>query len=348
VLSAVGQVVRIPESQMDAFTAVAGSGPAYVFLLAEALMAAGVAEGLPPATADAIVRGLLRGAGILLAESADSAAVLRERVTSPNGTTAAGLAVFEERGKTVEYLVGTMIELPRAALRAGEIAEAGEFLPEIVKAPLIPGVQGVEENGDVTAMLAWHAAHGGTHLKTGDARLALPGDTNSALAQGQYRVEHLARVSESSARRVYAWAWEAWESIDADTVEWVEDRDARRRFQRRVLAAHFVEPMTNALRRQAIGTAFAAIQAAQRRDSKQRGAQHAQRLERKIGDYLGMVEDLRRHGEDVRAAHRLPQVPAWAKASEAEPAPRKARAGKPSAPVVPALAIEPDPMEAAP
>lgn len=98
VLSAVGLVVRIPESQMDAFTAVAGSGPAYVFLLAEALVAAGAAEGLPPDTADAIVRGLLRGAGILLADSTATAAVLRERVTSPNGTTAAGLAVFEERG----------------------------------------------------------------------------------------------------------------------------------------------------------------------------------------------------------------------------------------------------------
>jgi pyrroline-5-carboxylate reductase len=118
VLSAVGQVVRIPESQMDAFTAVAGSGPAYVFLLAEALMAAGVAEGLPPATADAIVRGLLRGAGILLAESADSAAVLRERVTSPNGTTAAGLAVFEERG-----LRAIVHEVVRAA--AARSAEMG-------------------------------------------------------------------------------------------------------------------------------------------------------------------------------------------------------------------------------
>lgn len=98
VLSSVGVVVRVPESQMDAVTAVAGSGPAYLFLLAEALLEAGRKEGLPADVADALVRQLFRGAGILLAESPESAATLRERVTSPNGTTAAGLAVFEARG----------------------------------------------------------------------------------------------------------------------------------------------------------------------------------------------------------------------------------------------------------
>lgn len=98
VLSAVGLVVRVPESQMDAVTAVAGSGPAYVFLLAESLLAAARAEGLPDDVAEALVRQLFRGAGILLAASEDAPGTLRERVTSPNGTTAAGLAVFEERG----------------------------------------------------------------------------------------------------------------------------------------------------------------------------------------------------------------------------------------------------------
>lgn len=98
VLSAVGVVVRVPESQMDAVTAVAGSGPAYVFLLAEALHDAAVAEGLPTDVAHVLVRQLFRGAGILLAESPDEPGTLRERVTSPNGTTAAGLAVFETRG----------------------------------------------------------------------------------------------------------------------------------------------------------------------------------------------------------------------------------------------------------
>lgn len=118
VLAAVGLVVRIPEAHMDAFTAVAGSGPAYLFLVAEALVAAGVAEGLPPATADVIVRQLLKGSGILLAESSESAAMLRERVTSPNGTTAAGLAVFEEQG-----LRALVHEVVRAA--AARSAEMG-------------------------------------------------------------------------------------------------------------------------------------------------------------------------------------------------------------------------------
>lgn len=98
VLSAVGVVVRVPESQMDAVTAVAGSGPGYVFLVAEALLAAAVDAGLPHDVADALVRQLFRGAGILLAGSDESPSTLRERVTSPNGTTAAGLAVFESAG----------------------------------------------------------------------------------------------------------------------------------------------------------------------------------------------------------------------------------------------------------
>lgn len=98
VLSAVGMVVRVPESQMDAVTAVAGSGPGYLFLFAEALLAAALDEGLPADVADALVRQLFKGAGALLAGSTESPAVLRERVTSPNGTTAAGLARFEAAG----------------------------------------------------------------------------------------------------------------------------------------------------------------------------------------------------------------------------------------------------------
>lgn len=98
VLSAVGLVVRVPESQMDAVTAVAGSGPGYLFLIAESLLDAAEAAGLPHDVADTLVRQLFRGAGILLADSPESPATLRERVTSPNGTTAAGLAVFESAG----------------------------------------------------------------------------------------------------------------------------------------------------------------------------------------------------------------------------------------------------------
>ena len=94
-LRAVGAVVRITEDQMDAFTAVAGSGPAYVFRLAESLLVAGIEHGLAPDVADEIVRQLFKGSGILLFDSEDSPTQLRQKVTSPNGTTAAGLAEFE-------------------------------------------------------------------------------------------------------------------------------------------------------------------------------------------------------------------------------------------------------------
>lgn len=119
VLSAVGVVVRVPESQMDAVTAVAGSGPGYVFLIAEALLDAARAQGLPDDVANVLVRQLFRGAGILLADSPESPATLRERVTSPNGTTAAGLAVLEDAG-----IRETMHNVVRAA--AARSAEMGK------------------------------------------------------------------------------------------------------------------------------------------------------------------------------------------------------------------------------
>ena len=98
VLGAVGTVVRVPERLMDAVTAVSGSGPAYVFLLAEALVAAGTEQGLDPRDADELVRQLLVGAARLLRDSADGPDVLRARVTSPNGVTERAIAAFEAAG----------------------------------------------------------------------------------------------------------------------------------------------------------------------------------------------------------------------------------------------------------
>ena len=93
-LGAVGQVVRLEgEHQMDAVTAVSGSGPAYVFHLIEALAAAGVAEGLPEALAMQLARTTVTGAGELAHLAPESASQLRINVTSPGGTTAA-LAVL--------------------------------------------------------------------------------------------------------------------------------------------------------------------------------------------------------------------------------------------------------------
>jgi pyrroline-5-carboxylate reductase len=82
------------ETLMDAVTAVSGSGPAYVFLLAEALAQAGAAAGLPQPLADKLARETVAGAGELLHRSALDAATLRENVTSPGGTTAAALDVL--------------------------------------------------------------------------------------------------------------------------------------------------------------------------------------------------------------------------------------------------------------
>lgn len=96
VLSAVGPLVWLDEEeQMDAVTAVSGSGPAYFFLLVEALEDAGTALGLPRATARLLAVHTALGAGRMAAENADPPAVLREQVTSRGGTTAAALAVLE-------------------------------------------------------------------------------------------------------------------------------------------------------------------------------------------------------------------------------------------------------------
>lgn len=96
-LAAVGLVVRLPESAFDAVTGLSGSGPAYVFLVAEALEEAGVLAGLPRSVSRQLAAHTLAGAGrLLLADGADPAR-LRADVTSPGGTTAAGLRVLEQR-----------------------------------------------------------------------------------------------------------------------------------------------------------------------------------------------------------------------------------------------------------
>jgi pyrroline-5-carboxylate reductase len=94
-LGATGAVEWVTdESLMDAVTALSGSGPAYVFLLAEALAQAGAAVGLPAKLAETLARETVAGAGELLHQSDQDAATLRQNVTSPGGTTAAALAVL--------------------------------------------------------------------------------------------------------------------------------------------------------------------------------------------------------------------------------------------------------------
>jgi len=97
-LASLGRVLQIPEDCQDAFTAVAGSGPAYVFYLAESMIAAGIALGLDPRTAREAVVRTITGSAALLASSDDEPGELRARVTSPGGTTAAAIGVLERAG----------------------------------------------------------------------------------------------------------------------------------------------------------------------------------------------------------------------------------------------------------
>ncbi|MET1024365.1 MAG: pyrroline-5-carboxylate reductase [Pseudoxanthomonas sp.] len=98
-LSSAGKTVWIAdEAQMDAVTAVSGSGPAYVFLLAEAMEAAGIAQGLPAEAARALTLQTVLGAARMLTESGEAPAELRRRVTSPNGTTQAAVETFQAGG----------------------------------------------------------------------------------------------------------------------------------------------------------------------------------------------------------------------------------------------------------
>jgi pyrroline-5-carboxylate reductase len=111
-LGAVGSVVVVPEPALDAVTGLSGSGPAYVFLLAEAMIEAGVLNGLPRDVATALVHGTIRGAGVMLTDSGDTAEQLRAAVTSPGGTTAAGLRALE-----VGAMRATVLEAVSAATR---------------------------------------------------------------------------------------------------------------------------------------------------------------------------------------------------------------------------------------
>src|SRR5690606_8584200 len=123
VLATAGATVWIDdESKMDAVTATSGSGPAYVFLLAEAMEEAAIAQGLPGAAARTLVQQTILGAARMLAETGEAPAELRRRVTSPGGTTHAAIETFENGG--LRELVSRAMK--RATERGRELSAAND------------------------------------------------------------------------------------------------------------------------------------------------------------------------------------------------------------------------------
>ena len=119
-LSAVGRVVRVPESQLDAVTALSGSGPAYFFFLVEAMIDAGILLGLPRALAAELIVQTLVGSAVMLRDSGEHPVQLREAVTSPAGTTISAIRELENHGVRAAFLAA----IEAARNRSAELGRA--------------------------------------------------------------------------------------------------------------------------------------------------------------------------------------------------------------------------------
>jgi pyrroline-5-carboxylate reductase len=119
-LGSVGKVVRVPESQQDAVTALSGSGPAYFFYLVEAMIDAGILLGLPRAVATELIIQSAVGAAVMLRDSGEHPVSLREAVTSPAGTTIAAIRELENHGVRAALLAA----IEAAALRSAALGSA--------------------------------------------------------------------------------------------------------------------------------------------------------------------------------------------------------------------------------
>lgn len=114
-LQGAGTVVEVPEEQVDALSAISGSGPAYAFYLAEAMASAGEELGLDRELAVLLARETVAGAGFMLAEPGADPSALRKSVTSPNGTTERAIATFDEQGIPSIIAAGARAAADRAA-----------------------------------------------------------------------------------------------------------------------------------------------------------------------------------------------------------------------------------------
>ena len=117
-LAATGKVTEVPEKQLDAVTAISGSGPAYIFYVVEAMIEAGVVLGMPRSTATELVTQTLYGAATMLRETGRHPTVLREQVTSPGGTTAAALRELDDHKVRAAFISA----MEAAAVRSKELS----------------------------------------------------------------------------------------------------------------------------------------------------------------------------------------------------------------------------------
>lgn len=118
-LASVGKVITVPESYLDAVTAISGSGPAYIFYVVEAMIEAGVLLGLPRTTANELVVQTLLGAAVMLRDTGEHPTVLRENVSSPAGTTVAAVRALDDHKVRAAFISAMEAARNRSAELAG-------------------------------------------------------------------------------------------------------------------------------------------------------------------------------------------------------------------------------------
>jgi hypothetical protein len=172
-----------------------------------------------------------------------------------------------------------------------------EYLIDLMKLPLMPGLQGVQEGGDASIAIAFHSAKGRTVLRDGDKRLAIPGDKNPMLADGRYRARWIANThTPGKGVYCYGWAWEGYERV-MNNIVWGEDISAKRRLQRHVVAVGLVADMTVQMRGAYMQRVIDRVKRLERRaeNAAQQRQLDAARL------YLAdVVEDYKKHGGKIR------------------------------------------------